>query len=93
MQVKWTPLALESYESVIDQLFLDWDITIVEHFEYQIETLIKNIEHHNYICPKSKFLNLHKCIVNKHNSLIYRLKDFQHIEIILIIFNKSEHVF
>lgn len=93
MQVKWTPYALESYENVIDQLLLNWNISIVERFENQVESLIEHIEKHNYICPKSKVENLYKCIINKHNALIYRLKNKNTIEVILIIFNKSEHVF
>ncbi|WP_179008756.1 type II toxin-antitoxin system RelE/ParE family toxin [Winogradskyella forsetii] len=93
MKVSWTPYALESYESVIDQLFINWNIDIVERFENEIEALIEKIEKHNYICPKSKIYNLHRCVINKHNSLVYRLKDLDSIEIILVIFNKSEHIF
>ena len=93
MLVTWTPVALQSYEAVIDQLFLDWNITVIEQFEKDIEELINRIENHNYICPKSKVKNLYKCKINKHNSLIYRIKIDKTIEVIILLFNKSLHEF
>ena len=93
MQVSWTPLAIESYENIIDQLIVDWNINIIERFENQVEHLIDSIENHNHICPKSNIDNLHKCVINKQNSLIYRVKNNSTIEIILFVFNKSEHIF
>ena len=75
MQVSWTPLAIESYENIIDQLIVDWNINIIERFENQVEHLIDRIENHNHICPKSNIDNLHKCVINKQNSLIYRVKN------------------
>lgn len=93
MQINWTTLAMESYDLVVDQIFIDWGIEIVDRFENQVDELIHRIENHNHICPKSKMKGLHKCVINEHNSLIYRVKSKSLIEIILVIFNKSEHDF
>lgn len=93
MKVFWTPTAYQSYDAVVDQLILNWNIDVVVQFEESIKTLINRIQKHNHICPKSKIDNLHKCVINKHNSLIYRIKNNDTIEIILIVFNQSEHIF
>ena len=93
MQVIWTPKDLDSFEAVIVELFLDWNIETIERFENQVEELINRIENHNHICPKTNVKDLHKCVVNKHNSLLYRTKNQNCIEIIIIVFNKSEHGF
>lgn len=93
MKVFWTPTAYQSYEAVVDQLILNWNVDIVVQFEESVRILIDHIQNHNHICPKSKIDNLHKCVISKHNSLIYRIKNNDTIEIILIIFNQSEHIF
>ncbi len=93
MQITWSIAAKSSYLTVIEQLFDRWNLTIVGQFENQVNQLIYNISFHNHICPKSIFENLHKCVVNKHISLIYRLKNDDSIEIVMLIFNQSEHIF
>jgi len=93
MNIIWTDTAHDSYLSIIDQIFEKWNIQTVELFEEQVTELIDNIANHNHICPKAQFINLHKCVINKHNSLIYKLEKPDTIEIIVLLFNKSEHGF
>jgi plasmid stabilization system protein ParE len=93
MNIIWTATAHESYLAIIDQIFEKWNIETVELFEQQVEQLIDKIENHNHICPKATYQNLHKCVINKHNSLIYKVKNTNTIEIIVLLFNKSEHAF
>lgn len=93
MKIIWTDNAHDSYLSIIDQIFQKWTIEIVERFEQQVNKLIDRIQNHNHICPKAKTKNLHKCVINKHNSLIYRVKNDNSIEIIVLLFNNSEHSF
>jgi plasmid stabilization system protein ParE len=93
MQITWSIAAKNSYLNIIEQLFDTWNLTIIERFENQVNLLLHNLSFHNHICPKSIFKDLHKCVVNKHISLIYRLKNENSIEIVMLIFNKSDHVF
>lgn len=90
MKVVWSALAKEYYIFIIEQLFEKWDIDIVELFEKQTVELIHRIENHNHICPKLKIVNLHKCVINEHISLIYRFQN-ETLEIITFVFNQSEH--
>ena len=93
MNIIWTDTAQNSYFSIIDQVFDKWGIQTVELLEQQVTDLINKIKYHHHICPKAKFENLHKCVINKHNSLIYRVKNKDTIEIIVFLFNKSEPLF
>ena len=92
MKVVWSALAKEYYIFIIEQLFEKWNIDIVELFEKETIELIDRVENHNHICPKSKIANLHKCVINQHISLIYRVEN-ETIEIIAFVFNQSEHLY
>jgi hypothetical protein len=92
MKVIWSALAKEYYIFIIEQLFEKWNIDIVEIFEKETIELIHRIENHNHICPKSKIVNLHKCVINAPISLIYRIQKGT-IEIITFVFNESEHLY
>lgn len=92
MKVVWSALAKEYYIFIIEQLFEKWNIDIVELFEKETIELIDRVENHNHICPKSKIINLHKCVINEPISLIYRVEN-ETIEIITFAFNQSEHLY
>lgn len=90
MKIVWSDLAKEYYLFIIEQIFEKWNIKIVELFENETVSLINKIENHNHICPKSKIINLHKCVVNHHVSLIYRIQNTT-IEIVTFVYNESDH--
>jgi plasmid stabilization system protein ParE len=91
VEIVWSLNAENSYLTIIEHVFDKWGIIIVEKLEFQVNQLLENITKYNHICPKSIFLDLHKCIVNKHISLIYRISNKNKIEIVILIFNQSEH--
>jgi hypothetical protein len=93
VEIIWSVDAEKSYLTIIEQVFNKWGIEIVEKLEFQVNQLLENITKYNHICPKSAYLELHKCVINKHISLIYRVSKKGNIEIVLLIFNKSEHIF
>jgi plasmid stabilization system protein ParE len=90
MKIVWSDLAKEYYLFIIEQIFEKWNIKIVELFENETVSLINKIENHNHICPKSKIINLHKCVVNHHVSLIYRVQN-NVLEIVTFVYNESDH--
>ncbi|MCZ8196981.1 MAG: type II toxin-antitoxin system RelE/ParE family toxin [Flavobacterium sp.] len=92
MKIVWSNQAKEYYIYIIEQLFEKWNSRIVEKFEFETFNLITKISNHNHICPQSKIINYHKCIINKHISLIYRIQD-NTIEIITLLFNQSNHLY
>ena len=92
MKIVWSDLAKDYYLYIFEQLFEKWNILVVENFEEETNSLIQNIALYNHICPKSKIKNYHKCIINKHISLIYRIEN-QTIEIVTLLFNQSDHLY
>lgn len=93
MEIIWSVISEKSYLNIIEQLFEKWGIDFVEKFESEVNQLLNKITNHNHICSKSIFLDLHKCVINKHISLIYKVSSKNKIEIVLLIFNKSEPIF
>lgn len=92
MNVTWSELAKDYYLYIIEQLFEKWNLSIVEKFENETVELITKIAQHNHICPKSKILNFHKCVINKHISLVYRIEN-KNLEIITFLYNQADHSF
>jgi len=92
MKIVWSDLAKEYYIYIIEKLFEKWNIAIVERFESETIALISKIADYNHICPQAKIANYHKCIINKHISLIYRIQN-NTLEIITFLFNQSDHLY
>lgn len=72
MKIVWSKYAQISYLEIVEQIHEMWGFEIASGFEIEIKELLERILNHNHICPKSKILHLHTCVVNKHISLIYR---------------------
>lgn len=92
MEIIWSNLAKNYYITIIEQLAEKWSFTIVEKFEIETLELISKIASFNHICPSSKIINLHKCVINKHISLIYRINN-EKLEIVTLLFNQSDHLY
>lgn len=93
MEIRWSNEALISRQKAIESILLKWDFDIVERFEKELNATLNRIKENNYCCPKSnKFTNLRKCVISKHNSLIYEIRN-NLIEIHLITINKMDHTF
>jgi len=92
MEVIWSEETFENYIKVIDYLLENWSIKEVERFENNFNKLIDNLKNHTAICPKSKNLEVRKCIINENNSLIYKEINNK-IFLITIIHNKSYPIY
>lgn len=92
MKVIWTSESLTFYDLILVQLNEKWNKKIAENFELEVFHLINLIENYNHICPKSKVYGFHKCVLNKHNSLIYKFEN-NDIFLISFLFNKSQHFY
>lgn len=90
MEIIWSDESLQNYFVVLDYLLENWTIREVEKFENSFDALIERFKSNKEICPKSKFLNYRKCLIDEHNSLIYQ--EVNHtIFLITIIDNRSLH--
>jgi len=92
MEIIWSEETLKNYLKVIDYLFENWKIKEIERFENHFNRLIDNLKSNAAICPKSKILNLRKCIIDENNSLIYQEINNK-IFLVTIIDNRSFHFY
>ncbi|KGO85001.1 hypothetical protein Q765_18475 [Flavobacterium rivuli WB 3.3-2 = DSM 21788] len=81
-----------NYLDILEQVYEKWNLKIMQLLESQVNDLLNKISIHNHICPVSKITDLHKCVVNEHISMIYKMKN-NFIEIVALIFNQSNHQF
>ena len=92
MKMIWSKKSLFDYDLILEQLSEKWGFAIAEDFEFNIFNLINHIENYNHICPKSKIKKFHKCVINKHISMIYKLEN-KKLVLITFLFNKASHFY
>ncbi len=90
--VIWSPLAEETYLSILNYLINNWSISVAQNFDKKVENLLSLLSKHTQLCPKSKYINLRRCVVTPQVSLIYRQTEI-FIELVVFIDNRSKHKF
>ena len=75
MEIVWSETALETFFKVIDYLFEHWTDKEIQAFETNVDTLIENLTSFNQICPEAKLFGYRKCVIDKHNSLVYHIEN------------------
>lgn len=90
METVWSEDSIRDYFRIIDFLTSNWPSEIAVKFDFQLNLLVERIQKFEEICPQSKLLNFHKCLIDKHNSLIYKMINDK-LFIVAIIDNRSNH--
>jgi plasmid stabilization system protein ParE len=90
--INWSEQARINYLEIIEQIFEKWNYKIVVQFQQEVDELLETLRQNPELCPQSEIHFLRKCIINKHTALIYKLNN-DNIDIVTLIFNKSEHIF
>ncbi|MDG3582840.1 type II toxin-antitoxin system RelE/ParE family toxin [Galbibacter pacificus] len=91
-QIVWSIHAQHTYLDIIEQIFSNWNIDIVERFENQTYEVIDTLRTQPFLGKTSDFEGLHKYVINTRVSLVYRVNS-NTIELVTFIFNKSDHIF
>ena len=92
LKIIWSPKSEKNYNSIIDQIEIQWSNKEVKGFNSKAMHLIEVIQIHHKIFPASKKANLRKCVITEQISLIYRVNK-TNIELVDFIHNKSNHNF
>ncbi len=94
-QVIWSDEAEEAYEQTWYYVLQNWSMNTVFKLEEEVQNLLERLSVHHRICqPLDEYPGLRKCVINKHNSLIYRIDDAeQAIRIMAFIDNRMNHSF
>ena len=90
MNAVWSDAAKKQFWKVVDYLYENWTEREVLDFTQKTYSLIDRVLENNELCPKSKIIDLRKCLIDKNNSLVYSFQN-EIIYIIAIIDNRSAH--
>jgi plasmid stabilization system protein ParE len=90
MEVIWTEEAEKMYFRIADYLLTEWDLSVALRFESSVNNLITKLQSFNELCPQSKVLLCHKCTIDGHNSLVYKIIN-DTIFIVTLLDNRSIH--
>lgn len=89
MKVFISPLAEKKIKILLVYLEQEWSVKSKEKFLAVLYRRINLISRNPKSCQSStEFPNLYKCLVNKHSSFYYRIKE-KEIEIITLIDNRQ----
>ncbi|GAB2629889.1 hypothetical protein GCM10027035_25330 [Emticicia sediminis] len=92
-EVYWSALAKDTYADLLKYLLDNYLSEIAINLDEKVKNLINSLQYFDQLCPPSKVVkNYHKCVINKHNSLIYRINN-NHIEIVAFIDNRSDFAY
>lgn len=90
MEIVWSETALETFFKVIDYLFDNWTDKEMEAFEINVDTLLERLTSFNEICSESKLFGYRKCVIDKHNWLVYHIEN-NILYLVTFIDNRSNH--
>ena len=90
LKVIWSDESLQALDTIIDYIFEEWGIQPIMDLQYEIDRLIHLIKENKNLCPKSKTLNVRKCVLSEQTSMVYKIER-SHLEIITFVDNRSRH--
>ncbi len=92
-EIYWSALAKDTYSELLKYLLDNYPSEIAIGFDEKVVALISRLQHFDQLCPPSKVVtNYHKCVITKHNSLVYRLNN-DSIELVTFIDNRSDFLY
>ncbi|MCY7422396.1 MAG: type II toxin-antitoxin system RelE/ParE family toxin [Chitinophagaceae bacterium] len=75
-KIRWTAIALEDYERVVDYLIKMWSVNVATDFEGTVNKKLANLSGQPFMGIASKKKPMVRSIsLTKHNRLYYRITD------------------
>ena len=82
-EVNWTDEADETFNKNIEYLEDEWDLTAISNFLDRVDEVEKSISQNPNLYPVyRKSDDTHKCVLNKHITLFYRIVSSSQIDFI-----------
>lgn len=88
--IDWTEESKETFKSTFSLLVETFNLEVAYKFRTYIYELLDNLSTNNKLCPKSKKINLRRCVTHKNTSLIYEIKS-KTISLVTFIDNRTNH--
>ena len=80
-QIHWTEEAEKSFNNNVEYLSQTWDQATIVNFLDRVDKVSYNIGKNPDIYPVfNKEERVHRCVVNRHITLFYRVSDKDHID-------------
>ena len=94
-EIIWSEDAKFTYREIQKFVLQRWSIDIIIRLDNQVEDLLERLRVHHRICPLlDGYPGLRKCVINKQNSLIYRIDTSENtIHLVTFIDNRMNHPF
>jgi len=90
MRIIWNPLAIISYNQIIEYLSIEWGKTSVNKFRDLVEDVLSVIrENPNAFECSARYKNVRKGFITKQNTLFYKVRS-KEIELLLFWDNRQD---
>lgn len=92
-EIRFTPEAEDTYDSVVSQLLERWGEKFVGKFESRLEKILETLSHSPFLYPiVLESSQIRKCVLHKNCSLLYKVID-QYVVIVCFWDNRQDPIF
>ena len=74
LRIDWTTQADRTYENIVLYLEQQWSEREVKNFVIRVNEMLQLISKNPRLYKKSKQKDIHEAVINKHNTLYYKVK-------------------
>ena len=89
LKIHWTPESKITYNNTLESISEKWPAKELKKFVQKTENVLSNISQNPELFPRSKRKNTRKCVVTRHTSLFYRIKQDE-IELVSFWDNRQD---
>lgn len=75
VRIDWTTEAERTYDNIVLYLNQQWSEREVRNFVSRVNEVLKLIAENPSLYKKSKQKDIHEAVINKHNTLYYKVKE------------------
>jgi plasmid stabilization system protein ParE len=88
--IRWALNARQNYLKTLEYLADEWGVEVAMSLDLKMDNILEQIAEHPQMYAYSKVDDTRKCVINKHNFILY--KDYpEYIEIQAFIDARSDH--
>lgn len=81
--ISWTDESFVTFNENIEYLSQEWDLTTINNFLDRVDEVLEAISENPNLYPiHNKDDQVHKCVLNKHITLFYRVATHSRIDLI-----------
>lgn len=90
LKIFWTKRAEKTFDKVVAYLEKEWTENEVQNFIRKTNLITEYISERPKMFPASKKLNIHKAVITKQNSLLYKIIGNKKIDLLFFWDNRQD---